>query len=183
MDTSNLQSILNESRFYTDEIENHLIESGGEITKELEALIDYKEYTVNELESNVDMSALAIERLDLLNEYYQQQIEGLNRILEGLDRVKSRLKFNLEQALITNNLTQLSGELKTISIKKNPPKVDIWKEDLVPEDYKKIVVTTGINTMQISDDLKAGKEIPGCRLIQGNQIKIGQAKPKIGSKK
>lgn len=183
MDKSNLQAIISDSRFYADEIEKRLIESGGEITKELEDVISYRDYNLKELEANVDITALALDRVDLLIEYYNQQIEALRGILYGLNKVEVRLKNNLESALQANNLTQISGDLKTITLRRNPPKVDIFNENVIPEDYKKIVVTTDINKMQISHDLKDGKEIPGCRLIQGNSIKIGQAKPKIEGRK
>ncbi len=192
MDKSNLQAIISDSRFYTDEIEKRLIESGGEITKELEDVISYRDYNLKELEANVDITALALDRVDLLIEYYNQQIEALRGILDGLNKVETRLKNNLESALTANNLesaltannlTQVSGDLKTITLRRNPPRVDIFNEDVIPEDYKKIVVSTGINKMQISDDLKAGKEITGCRLVQGTSIKIGQAKPKIEGRK
>lgn len=183
MDTSNLKAIISDSMFFADEIEKRLIDSGGEITKEIEEIISYSNYNLKELELSVDITAMALERIDVLREYYNQQINAIGGILDGLSKVEKKLNSNLELALSENNITSLSGDLKSITLRKNPPKVDVWNETLIPEDYRKISITETINKMQISNDLKEGKEIPGCRLVQGNSIKIGQAKPKIGDKK
>ena len=57
-----------------------------------------------------------------------------------------------------------------IKLQQNPVSLDAFDQDMIPDEYKKVVVD--IDTQKIKDDLKNGVVIPGARLVQGNHVRI-----------
>ena len=93
----------------------------------------------------------------------EKRIAENRKVLENkLDRFKTYVKENMQRL----EIQKLESELGTLSIAKNPASVEILDESLIPDGYKKEKVTITVDKTAIKNDLKAGKNIQGVRLIE-----------------
>lgn len=84
--------------------------------------------------------------------------------------------YSLKQ-YVMNSMKQCNmNKVKTIdfnvSIVKNPPMLKIIDEEIIPYEYELTTVEKEWDTARLREDLKAGKEIPGATLLQGEHLKI-----------
>lgn len=61
-----------------------------------------------------------------------------------------------------------------LSVKKNPPSVDVFEPGLIPAEYMKKPPPPAASPDKtaIKDAIKAGAEIPGAKLVQGTRLEI-----------
>ena len=93
----------------------------------------------------------------------EKRIAENRKVLENkLDKFKTYVKENMQRL----EIQKLESELGTLSIAKNPASVEILDESLIPNNYKKEKVTITVDKTAIKNDLKAGKNIQGVRLVE-----------------
>ena len=95
-----------------DQITNHLIDTGGELTEEVEELLII---TQEELKSKSSDYAYMIHSLEYDNTIVDQEIKRLNQIKKTRQNVIQRLKMTLSAALIRFEV----DEIKTPTLKIN----------------------------------------------------------------
>lgn len=106
-------------------------------------------------------------------------IDGYDAEIERLKKHKSaavnrytriRAYFDLACRQIMQDGDSRKVGTFTIRLKKNPPKCVIPDESIIPDEYKKTVVTVELN--RVKDALKAGEDIPGASLVQDTTLQI-----------
>jgi len=83
-----------------------------------------------------------------------------------VDGLKNYLLSNMERC----SVSEIKCPQFVIRLQKNPVKLDITDESLIPPQYE--IMTISLDNEKIKDDLKNGVEIPGARLVQGSSIRI-----------
>lgn len=91
------------------------------------------------------------------------EIKSLRRRKEVKDNKMERIKEYLQYLMHTAGLKKVDRPKALVRTKKNPASVDILDLDAVPDEY--IDVVRKPMRSVIGDDLKAGKEVPGTRLV------------------
>ena len=150
------------------QLEDELIENGGELTPELEqSLIINKDelqhksiqygYVIKSLSDNVDAIDNEIKRL--------QSIKKVNE--NAIDRLKDTL----------SSAMQLFGipELKTPTLKINFRKseqVIVHDVNSLPQMFKTIKVSEQPDKIKIKEAIKSGEDVIGCELITVQNIQI-----------
>jgi hypothetical protein len=167
-----LKNTLVQVNTLSTEIENALVYTSGEITPEIESLLAIKASNEVELKAQVDQIALTYERLDSLYFHYVELAKEYAKLAKGLEEAQMRLKAQTLQHLQSMHLTLLSGSIKAIGVRNNPPKVDIYNESILPEAYIKATLVEKVDRDAIKEDLKQGLDVPGARLIQGQSLTI-----------
>jgi len=69
-------------------------------------------------------------------------------------------------------LPKLSNEQLTLAIRKNPAKVCITNEDIIPNEYKEIVQSTKVIKSSIANAIKNGQSIAGAHLETSYRLDI-----------
>jgi hypothetical protein len=86
--------------------------------------------------------------------------------------LRAYLLDNMQRA----GIERIECPLLQISVKKNPPAVDIWDSINLPMEYMVVPEpkppVAAPDKKRIAADLKAGKEITGARLVQGVRLNI-----------
>jgi hypothetical protein len=82
-------------------------------------------------------------------------------------------------ALESSEKDSLEGQFWRISMKKNPPSVDILDELAVPQEFKELKFEEKINKKAIKEALVKDSSIPWARLVSKRSLKIDFAKPKL----
>ena len=89
------------------------------------------------------------------------------------NRAKS-LKSYLLSGMNFAGIQKIESPHFVISIKKNPPAVDVFEPELVPLIYLRQPPPPPpeIDKKAIAEALKSGQDVPGCELTQGERLDI-----------
>ena len=82
--------------------------------------------------------------------------------------LKEYLHVNMEMM----NLIDIKDNQIRLTIRKNPPKVVIANDLLLPDDFKESQVTILIRKNLIADAIKQGQIVPGAYLQNGTRLQI-----------
>jgi len=81
-----------------------------------------------------------------------------------------RLKDNLYNTMKLTRHEKFKTPLFSFGIQANAPAVEIFSESKLPSEYFR--VKREPDKSAIKDALKAGKDVAGCRLVQGESLRI-----------
>lgn len=153
----------------SNDIEESLYESGGEITPEIETQL--AELT-QKLPTKIDNYAVIIERAQVQAEYLKAKAEHLNSIRKGLESLVERLKDSLKEAAQTLEVSQLEGSEYKVVISRTKPKVDLVDETILGDEFLERVITFKANKEKISKALQEGQQVAGARLLESYSVRI-----------
>ena len=179
---SNLHVALVDANKLAEKIENLLVETGGEVTPELEDLLHFKTMSENELKDHIDYHLIAMDRLNKSLEYYQEQIDALKTLQNSISKAQERMQANLASHLDSLGLDRLEGLYYKVSFRQSPPSVQILDELAVSEEFKQLKITETVKKKEISEYLKKGGTLDWARLVQNRSLKITRAQPLLGAK-
>jgi hypothetical protein len=153
-----------------------LAESGGEISPEIEALIDRSGQA---LAAKCDSYGFVLQALEAQEQLASQRKAEWDAFLKATERSKANLKYRLLAAMQALNVAELAGDQSTFRLQANPPSVVIEELSKLPAEF--IVIepppppVQKIDKKAIADAIKAGREVPGARLERGVRLihKVG----------
>ena len=147
-------------------INDMLMETGGELTPELEeALI----INAENFQLKVEGYATSIHRFDALEEAADAEIKRLMAIKKSAQGAQKRLKDTLAYAMDTFGYDKYDLGLHKLSFRSSQA-VNITDENLIPNNY--IKVETKIDKESLKRDLKAGLVIEGAELVTNKNLQI-----------
>lgn len=137
------------------------------ITDTLEGLsgdLEIKATNVAAFAKNLEASAEAIKRAE------EQMAARRKAIEKRADRIRAYLKENMERT----GILKIEAPQFCVAIRKNPPSVHVEAPELVPAEFYKVPPPPppSLDKKAVAEALKAGKDVPGCRLEQGTRIEI-----------
>ena len=152
---------------YQQLLDNLVDEETGEIKQE-------KLDELNSLTLSINDKCIAIasyiENLEAdrksIEEAKKKMCEREKRLKKATDNMKSYLLSNMEKL----DIKKISSPYFDISVRKNPPAVDMFDEWQVPPEYDRVKIEK--NIAKIREDLINGVIIPGAKLIQRNSLSI-----------
>jgi hypothetical protein len=144
-----------------ERIEQMLIESGGEITPEIQNEMILNPATISEL---VDIKYVSMERMDSSIEFFEKKAEEFKRIAHSLKSAQKFILDSIKNHMIETGKKELVGNEYQFKLSTAAPKVMIVDEEKIAEAYKKQVTETQIDKKLIAEDLKKGIPVDGCVL-------------------
>ena len=103
---------------------------------------------------------------ELMSEAIKNEIDRLTAMKKAVDNRIDKFKEYVKENMERLDIPKIDTEIGTMSISKNPASVEIYDETLITDKYKKSKITVAIDKAAIKNDLKAGKEVKGARLIE-----------------
>ena len=100
---------------------------------------------------------------------YKDRAKEFTANARRLERACDFMDAYLGDYLRTLNDGKLSGDMHEFSVSDSAGALVIENEALIPNSYKKQIVTTELDREAIKTDLKLGVPVPGCR-IQINPV-------------
>jgi hypothetical protein len=160
---NSLVSLVNES----NNLELMLIESGGEMTPEIEQALAINEKGLLE---KVDRCAFVLERLEAMEDFYKQKADYFSKISSQVKNAQVRMKDNLKIVMDTMNVEELVGQ--EVRFKKVPTagKLNIIDETLIPAEFKKTVAVIEIDKKSLKD-AALKYEVPGAEFVPGFSVR------------
>jgi hypothetical protein len=129
---------------------------------------------LNELSDSMEDKAINITRLFKELEAAAEAIEKERQAMQKREKALKNQIASLKDYLSSNmercEIKKIECPQFVISLQKNPVKLDITDESLIPPTYE--IMTLSLNEAKIKEDLKNGVVIPGARLVQGSSIRI-----------
>jgi len=130
-----------------------------------------------DLQGEITTRAVSLAQVARNLESFEQQIEAAieamskraNRAKKRAESIRAYLKERMEIA----SINKVDSPFFTLAIRKNPPRLVIAEDALVPRDYLRIVPERlEPNKPEITKALKSGIEIDGCRLEATTRLEI-----------
>jgi len=103
------------------------------------------------------------------------EFDRLNRYHKRVAAMQSRLLASAQWAMEANSITQLTGTVNGLKLRKNPPSVVVLDESLIPVEYWDQKPTPPppaptVSKVKIAQAIKIGKEVPGAVLRPSNRV-------------
>ena len=157
-----------------------------ELTDELYSAIDQLSDMEDDDEAKIDtLDALAIPVKDKavsvikFTENLDTTIDGINKTMKQMkDRLvilkkkKDMLKKYVFQNLNKVGIDKIECAEFVISIQKNPPKVEVYNEEMIPGIYINKVVTEKVDKKSIKEAINGGNDVPGAKMVQERSLRI-----------
>lgn len=154
-------------------LEMALIDSGGEMPAELE-----DRFTTASIarEKKVDAYHAIMDRCDHLEAEYKAKADFFAKIAKSAKATRNRLKESLKQAMSFLQVSDLEGEMIRFKLSDGKPRVEIFNEGDIPMEYLKEEVRLVPNMERIETMLKAGEQVPGCKLTSSSTLRTYPAR-------
>lgn len=143
--------------------------SEGEITPELESALVINQ---TELQTKALNYAYVVKTFEDDVEAIQSEITRLEALKQARKNAIDRMKSAVLEAMEIYGIEKIESPTLKLSLRINPPAVDLVNECQVPEIYRKEKVTVTIDKNLIKEDLKSGLEVPGAVLKQSKSLVI-----------
>jgi Siphovirus Gp157 len=153
---------------HAEKIEQMLIESGGEITPELEFEMKINPATITEL---VDIKYVSIERIESSIEFFEKKAEEFKNIAASLKNAKKYTQDSIKQYMRESGKDSLQGEDYCFKLSKGKPIVNVMNEASLPLTYFKTKTEKSVDKALIFDDLKKGIPVEGCVLEESYTLR------------
>jgi len=137
-----------------------------------DAVKDTLDAISQELEVKADNCIAYVEHLDMVADKLKEIEKRRSDEIKRLKRESEKIKNYVKDCMDTAGIRSIETDDFRLTIAKNPPKVSVETEVAVPEDYWVEKTEIRLDKTSIKNDMKAGKEVPGCRLIQDERLKI-----------
>ena len=130
----------------------------------LDGELNEKAVTIAQFTRNLDATAEAVA------EAGKAMLARAERIRKRADAIRNYLLFQLEFAQVT----KIECPWFVIQVKRNPPAVIVDDEAAVPDAFKVQPEPPAPrpDKKAIAAALKAGEDVPGCRLMQSDRLEI-----------
>ncbi len=129
------------------------------------------------MQGEITTRAVSLAQVARNLESFEQQIEAAieamskraNRAKKRAESIRAYLKERMEIA----SINKVDSPFFTLVIRKNPPRLIVAEDALIPRDYLRIVPERlEPNKPEITKALKAGVDVDGCRLETTTRLEI-----------
>lgn len=163
---------MNESVFtLTKELEDFLskLPESGELNDEmLEQYVALEEKLNEKQKATIEFHKHTTSQIKIIDE----EIDRLKRLKNNKESLQGRLEMLLDYGMKKRNISKVDFGTCSAKYRKNPPRVEVYDDTIIPEDYKEIREVTKIDKVKLKLDLRNGKEIEGARIVQDEKLKI-----------
>lgn len=145
---------------------NHVAEMLTDEQIEQEVIIHTLESIDAAIEDKADNYAKLIKNQESDSKGIAEEIKRLQTRKQAIDNNVKNMKLSLQNAMNEIGKTKFKTELFSFNIQKNPVKVDIVDEDLIPDEFKKIKIEYDKTAIKKADN------VPGVELVQSESLRI-----------
>ena len=102
------------------------------------------------------------------------EIARLTALSRHRQTIVARLKEYLLCNMLAAGITRIEGPLMKISIRDNPEAVDVFENALIPIEFMRFpeAPPPQPDKVAIKAALKAGADVPGCRLTRSQKLQV-----------
>lgn len=145
-----------------------------ELDLDEQTFLDTLESLSGDLEVKATNVAMFIKNLESNAAAIKQAEEAMSKRRKAQEDKAKRIKEYLLENMLRTGVSKIECPYFTLSIRKNPPSVEVLMSSSIPDEYFDIPEPQPpvLNKKRLAEDLKAGVVIEGARLAQGNSLQI-----------
>lgn len=127
-----------------------------------------------ELQTKAQAVACFVRNLEATAESIKAAEAQMAARRKALENRAARVKDYLHASMLVAGVQKIECPLFRLSVKNNPPSVEVFQPELIPAQYMKQPEPPPAvpDKKALASALKSGQEIPGCRLQQSNRLAI-----------
>lgn len=112
--------------------------------------------------------------LEMSNPAIDAEIARLTALKTSRCKKAQGLRDYLKRCMVDGGFQKLDSPLFSISLRDNPPAVEIFEPGLIPAEFMKTPATPppAPDKTAIKAAIKAGIEVPGAKLTQGQRLDV-----------
>jgi hypothetical protein len=149
-------------------IEQKLLESGGEVSEEIEAYLTSVE---KDLANKVDAYHAVMGRAEAGADYFKARADEFYAASKVLSNFQSRLKDRIKGAIQLMGKTEIAGEDIVFKLSRVKPSLVIESQDSLPQSYLMVVTETVPDKDAIRTAIEQGATIPGAVLKENVSLR------------
>lgn len=151
-------------------VQNKLIEADFDE----QTIKDTLEGMAGEIEIKSQNAAFFIRNLESSAEQIKQAEKQMAERRMALENKADTIREYLKRNMVATGITKIECPYFAISLKKNPPSVLITNEAVIPKKYllQSAPPPPSVDKKAIAEALKAGVEVAGAELSQGERVEI-----------
>lgn len=141
----------------------------------LEAIHTTLECIAGDLQTKATNVAAYALNLDAYATAAKDAAKRLNERAKRIERRADALRAYIKTHMEGTGITKIEGPEFTLSIRKNPPAVEILPDAKIPAEYMREpppAPPPAPDRKAIADALKDGVEIDGCRLVHSTRLEV-----------
>ena len=147
-----------------------------EMNLDEQTIADTIEGSSLEISKKIENYGIVLRDRESFVDAISKEIERLTERMNAEKKRIERTKNWLLSSMVTLEIKQVECPLFTIAVQDNPPSVDVYNDNLIPEEYMRVPEpkppVPAPDKRLILSDLKAGKEVAGCVLKRDKRIVI-----------
>ena len=127
-----------------------------------------------ELELKATNIAMFVKNLEASAEAIKAAEKTMADRRKAIENKADRIRQYLLDNMLRTNITKIESPHFVLSIRKNPPAVDVVNLQMIPSQYFDVPEPPSptLNKNRLKEDLKLGIEIDGARLTIGQSLSI-----------
>lgn len=125
-----------------------------------------------DLHAKAENTAKVIRNIEAEAKAYDSEIIRLLAHKRALENRADALKRYLLEALQGAGLAEVKGAVLKIRVQNSPATCEIPDETAIPWPYRQVVESYAVDRRKIVEVLKAGGEVPGASLRQGQHVRL-----------
>ncbi|WP_121605356.1 siphovirus Gp157 family protein [Virgibacillus sp. Bac332] len=134
------------------------------------AFLDALEYLDEEINEKAENIAFVLQEMKADIDKIGNEIKRLQNRKKTLQNKQDQLKWYLTKELDGLGIDRVKSANFNISLRNNPPKVNVLDESLIPKQY--FITKQELSKKDIKEALKNGEEIEGVSLISERSVNI-----------
>lgn len=139
-----------------------------------ETIADTLEGSSTELQAKIVDYGFVIRNMEAFGDAMQEEEKRLAARRKSHNIKVERIKTWLLTNMVGCQISKIECPLFTISVRKNPPSVIVEDESMIPDNFLVVpdLPPPSPDKKAISAALKAGQDVPGCKLESKQSISI-----------
>ncbi len=139
-----------------------------------QTLTDTLEGLSGTLEAKAQATAVVVRNLESMAEQIKQAEDAMASRRKAIENRARSIRSYVLRCMQKAGISKIESPLFRISIKKNPPAVEVDSAVLIPDEYwtQPPPPPAQLDKVKIKQDIQAGIEIPGVHLEQEKRIDI-----------
>ena len=143
-----------------------------ENAEDINAVYDVMRDTKLDFNDKVESCVFVIKEIEGIIEARKTLINAVKEHIQAMENKKQWLSDYVLLNMKEIGIDKINGDYFTVKPVKNPPKVTIFDESLIPEKFKKIKTEIVIDKTAIKESIKSGIPVDGAIMERGERLYI-----------
>jgi hypothetical protein len=150
------------------------LEKLAELELDDQTLTDTLDGMGGELQVKAQSVACFIRNLEATAASIKEAEASMAARRKALENRAGRVKDYLHASMLVAGVEKIECPLFRLSVKHNPAAVEVYQPELIPQQYMRQPEPppASPDKTAIKEALKAGQDVPGCRLTNGTRLEI-----------